>query len=288
MALPTIPIKYHVWLGDPRLLDVEGAVSSFTFTEQAPAVLCGQVPGTGDHIESDYRDTLSRFVHALGVSHTKDMLLTRQFKCTICPRPATSTVGCYISFLSPQSGCEPSIRDLQAPVCVTAGICDGKARRILQEVITSLIPPQVELKNAGPEGCRTCGTTRGNLKLCAGCRSISYCSKECQAKNWAYHKAVCKIIRMERAMHEATGGVPMENLSVAEIDRAFKAGRDAGGITTNHKSFGDIERDLQATLPPGMKLKLMTAHEAAAAGYNVKTNDAAEDSGSNTSGGTAK
>ncbi|KAH7378598.1 hypothetical protein BKA64DRAFT_728256 [Cadophora sp. MPI-SDFR-AT-0126] len=224
MALSTFSIKYHVFLGDPRLLNVEGATSSFIFDEQAPASLCGDYPKNGDPEKSEYKDTLSRFIHTLGVSHTKEILLTRQFKS------------------------------------------------------------HFKVENAGPEGCRTCGTTKGDLKPCAGCKSIRYCSKQCQIKNWGYHKSVCKIIRMERAMHDATGGVPMEKQSIDEMDRAMQAAREAGGITSKYKPLREIERDLQAMTPPGMKLKMMTAHEAAAAGFHVNKAGSAEATGTKTTG----
>ncbi|KAL5320205.1 hypothetical protein ACEPPN_011006 [Leptodophora sp. 'Broadleaf-Isolate-01'] len=200
MAEPTVTIEYMVMLGDPRLRNIEGAISMFTFSEQAPASLCTEVPKDGDPNEDAYTDALSRFQHSLHVAHGKKMLLTGLFKCIICPRPATSTVCCAIPRLSNADGNEPKILDFQAPVCVTGGMCDGRARKIVQEEVMSLIPQDVNVKYGGPEGCRTCGNTKG-LKLCSGCNSISYCSKECQTKNWGYHKDVCKIIRYERAMH---------------------------------------------------------------------------------------
>ncbi|KAH7364877.1 hypothetical protein BKA65DRAFT_473178 [Rhexocercosporidium sp. MPI-PUGE-AT-0058] len=199
MPEPTITIEYMVLLGDPRLRGIDGAVCNFTFSEQAPAFLCTEIPEDSDPKLDEYKDALSRFQHSLGVTHCKNMLLTRPFKCIVCPRPATSTVSCSIPRLSTKSGHEPKILDFQAPVCITGGMCDGKARKIVQEEVMSLIPKDVEVKTGEIEGCRTCGNTKG-VKLCGGCNSISYCSKECQSKNWAYHKDVCKIIRFERAM----------------------------------------------------------------------------------------
>jgi len=41
------------------------------------------------------------------------------------------------------------------------------------------------------EKCARCGD-RGKLKVCATCKSISYCSVECQKEDWKKHKLVCK------------------------------------------------------------------------------------------------
>jgi hypothetical protein len=38
--------------------------------------------------------------------------------------------------------------------------------------------------------CATCGEKAAHQ--CAQCRNIAYCSRDCQAVNWAAHKALCK------------------------------------------------------------------------------------------------
>lgn len=42
----------------------------------------------------------------------------------------------------------------------------------------------------GPARCAKCGR-EGATKLCSRCRSVSYCSKECQRQHWKSHKRVC-------------------------------------------------------------------------------------------------
>ncbi len=39
--------------------------------------------------------------------------------------------------------------------------------------------------------CHSCGQQSVNLKKCARCRSVSYCNRECQTKDWKSHKSVC-------------------------------------------------------------------------------------------------
>ncbi|KAG2089324.1 uncharacterized protein F5147DRAFT_658430 [Suillus discolor] len=39
--------------------------------------------------------------------------------------------------------------------------------------------------------CTQCGTEMKKLLKCAKCKSVWYCSKECQKKNWSTHKPTC-------------------------------------------------------------------------------------------------
>ncbi len=39
-------------------------------------------------------------------------------------------------------------------------------------------------------GCNRCGNVE-NLKLCGGCKMISYCSRECQRLEYKEHKIIC-------------------------------------------------------------------------------------------------
>lgn len=48
-----------------------------------------------------------------------------------------------------------------------------------------------EMDSSGPDKCHICNKT-GHLKSCARCKKASYCSKDCQIKDWAQHKNVCE------------------------------------------------------------------------------------------------
>jgi hypothetical protein len=40
--------------------------------------------------------------------------------------------------------------------------------------------------------CATCKQSPSNLMRCSGCMLVSYCSRDCQKKDWKAHKLFCK------------------------------------------------------------------------------------------------
>jgi len=42
-----------------------------------------------------------------------------------------------------------------------------------------------------PANCEVCGTKNRNMYYCSKCKSIKYCSVECQRADWKKHKPVC-------------------------------------------------------------------------------------------------
>jgi hypothetical protein len=40
--------------------------------------------------------------------------------------------------------------------------------------------------------CKLCGNHTSKMYHCSICTSVSYCSKECQEKDWKDHKTQCK------------------------------------------------------------------------------------------------
>ena len=40
-------------------------------------------------------------------------------------------------------------------------------------------------------GCQMCGKVGADHKVCGKCKSVVYCSKECQKLDWKKHKTVC-------------------------------------------------------------------------------------------------
>jgi len=45
---------------------------------------------------------------------------------------------------------------------------------------------------------------RSELRCCSRCRSVNYCSRECQAADWSVHKELCDEVAAKRAEHDAS------------------------------------------------------------------------------------
>jgi tetratricopeptide (TPR) repeat protein len=58
--------------------------------------------------------------------------------------------------------------------------------------------PAEDLDSTNIPGCRKCHRTGVKLDGCGGCKSVRYCSKECQTADWAAHKKPCKLKRKEK------------------------------------------------------------------------------------------
>ena len=58
---------------------------------------------------------------------------------------------------------------------------------------SSLPLPTVSLERCCAPGCTSVPSSSSKLLLCGGCRAASYCSAECQRRDWPNHKVQCKI-----------------------------------------------------------------------------------------------
>ena len=46
-----------------------------------------------------------------------------------------------------------------------------------------------------------CGVKVGKGGLCTGCRSVNYCSKEHQRRDWPSHKLKCRPVKKAEKLH---------------------------------------------------------------------------------------
>ena len=53
-----------------------------------------------------------------------------------------------------------------------------------------LKPNKDSTANVTTGSCNRCN--KDTTKKCAGCKSVHYCSRECQKQDWAKHKKFCK------------------------------------------------------------------------------------------------
>lgn len=64
---------------------------------------------------------------------------------------------------------------------------------LLKSMMGSSSPQFSESKIKIIKKCDICNSEK-NLKLCSRCKTIYYCSQECQKKGWEKHKLQCKKI----------------------------------------------------------------------------------------------
>ena len=65
------------------------------------------------------------------------------------------------------------------------------------------LPEQRMLRLLARWRCATCDRHLRKEKTCDRCRSVSYCSRECQREDWAQHKAACSPRSALGAPHRA-------------------------------------------------------------------------------------
>ncbi|KAG4436598.1 hypothetical protein IFR05_007918 [Cadophora sp. M221] len=202
MSEPTVPIDYIVYCGDPRL-DV--MTKKFTFDDFAPASACIKY-GAELPLAPDLADIMGTLCSALKDRHNHKVQLSYPWKCIVCHKPSTCLVYNSINKLFDRTGLDlpdfkPSVVDIAAPVCFGGGECSEMATSITQS--NDCIQRWAGLdfsggmKIAAPPLCDFCGKGTG-YKLCAGCNTTGYCSKECQAKRWSVHKKDCRRVQKER------------------------------------------------------------------------------------------
>ncbi|KAI0642910.1 ankyrin [Trametes meyenii] len=75
--------------------------------------------------------------------------------------------------------CTPEEFSLKAGPHITATVQRWKRKRAGQ------------MKPLDEKKCAGCGETEVELKYCANCGTVWYCSKECQKSNWPVHKLTC-------------------------------------------------------------------------------------------------
>lgn len=91
---------------------------------------------------------------------------------------------------------------------------DNLARFLAKKIPCSCLDEARKQAKAGPK-MRTCCACfaefpMNDLKICLGCNTNDYCSKECQIAHWEVHKPVCKMLRKS---HRETSNETFEQAS---------------------------------------------------------------------------
>ena len=97
--------------------------------------------------------------------------------------------------------------------------------------------PAAPPTTSGTERCgnfRACGKTvlgGPGTGLCAGCRFVAYCSRECQAAHWAAHKVLCKEMRNAQ---KAASAAPVSPFGALPPFAQALAAAEAGGAVAQY------------------------------------------------------
>ena len=141
----------------------------------SPVVPSGKEQGYGNSSESDASHTLSAV-------------------CMRCKKPATINCSCRsVSYCSkacqtlewPEHSkkCSPPVNrsSLTDPSCKNTYPPHTSSKDNREPIVISL-------------KCSNCNKNKSQLKRCK-CRSVSYCSVECQRLHWPQHKQICSAVR---------------------------------------------------------------------------------------------
>lgn len=70
------------------------------------------------------------------------------------------------------------------------------------------------MASASSATCTSCSKPAANK--CGGCKTLSYCSKDCQSKDWPNHKATCKDVQLEKRLTRICGIIQQAYLEFTE------------------------------------------------------------------------
>ncbi|KAF8850178.1 hypothetical protein BDZ45DRAFT_679979 [Acephala macrosclerotiorum] len=179
-------VTYRAFCGKP---EPGGCLFPFLFVEEAPSLLCDK--SQAQHPE--YDEILRTFINSTISRHEREILLSRPWTCEICGGRARELFHSAIPFLVPgghsSADFEPTLWDTVIPICRFSGECDRKAEEMAHASSKEILPTGIF--DTESRTCNTC-LLKKKVKLCTGCRTISYCSKECQTRDWQNHKKYCK------------------------------------------------------------------------------------------------
>merc|ERR1712071_217186 len=85
----------------------------------------------------------------------------------------------------------PWLSTFFCPLYVDQAGSDSEMEDFLEATRNLNIQPAESEEERAPECCTTCKLTTGNLKRCARCKTVKYCSVQCQRSDWSTHKLSC-------------------------------------------------------------------------------------------------
>ncbi|KAH8073260.1 ribulose-phosphate 3-epimerase [Aureococcus anophagefferens] len=90
-------------------------------------------------------------------------------------------------------------------------------------ITTKAIAEGLEEMSATSQACVVCEKA-GRLKVCQGCKCVSYCSAECQKADWPAHKKSCKMLKSARTLKKTDGQHKLETGNHAKSAKYYEMG----------------------------------------------------------------
>lgn len=112
--------------------------------------------------------------------------------------------------------------------------------------------------------CGQCGKEADNLSACSGCRTVYYCDRQCQKKNWLAHKAHCGTYT--KALAAVSNAFASRDTSGETMEAMFAQFKEAMRDQTMRSvvTMADVESNLSclAKLSACLRVAKEKTHEA--------------------------
>lgn len=156
--------------------DFAGHSFDHTFIRSAPADM---------FVEPLQHDKIMAFVSKSTDELYPQILQAAPWVCAKCRQKPCQLATRVLLIKSKDPGHATQVINRSMPMC-KKGACEVYARDNVRAALAD--------SEAGaelPSACKTCGKLSKTSK-CSQCKSVAYCSKECQKLDWPVHKAACK------------------------------------------------------------------------------------------------
>ena len=92
---------------------------------------------------------------------------------------------------------------------------------MVYEVILEPLPPirKVKVVREATDSFSLCSMCLSNVgkRTCTACKAVRYCGRDCQKKQWKYHKKYCKKIELSK-QRTKIAGEPLKSFKEGEYD----------------------------------------------------------------------
>lgn len=175
-------------------------------THPVPLFLCQ--PAESQQTSAAFKDAFIDVIALITAQHHTECMAALTSPCLACASPTTDCLKSPSSFLNLA---EPVVVIAVYPVCGSK-TCEYQVRgQLLRRQMRGIeAAKEDERKIYGKMICEVCGNR--DAKRCAGCGSVGYCGKECQAEGWKVHKRDCRRGHKPGKKEGEAVGLPYETI----------------------------------------------------------------------------